>query len=105
MRSYFKPQQLLSDVRDLKLKHCLKYDVSAVFIFRQLKEVHISSDAGRFIRTSSQPFNNSKLMVMLCGIFQKFVSKWDIVVYKDAYEITISIAYQSTDLSRISNSV
>ncbi len=52
-----KPQQLLSDVRDLKLKHCLKYDVSAVFI-PELKEVHISSDAGRIYKTRSQPSNN-----------------------------------------------
>ncbi len=94
-----KPQQLLSDVRDLKLKHCLKYDVSAVFI-PELKEVHISSDAGRFIR----PVLNLQTIKtngdVMWNSFQNCLENGH-VVYKDAYEIEQSqIAINLQDLSR-----
>ena len=94
-----KPQQLLSDVRDLKLKHCLKYDVSAVFI-PELKEVHISSDAGRFIRPVLNLQSIKTNGNVMWNSFQNCLENGH-VVYKDAYEIEQSqIAINLQDLSR-----
>ncbi len=47
MRSYFKTHNIRSDVRDV-IKTLFKIAYSAVFI-PELKAVHISSDAGRFL--------------------------------------------------------
>ncbi len=76
------------------IKTCLKYDVSAVFI-PELKEVHISSDAGRFIR----PVLNLQTIKtngdVMWNSFQNCLENGH-VVYKMHMNRTISNCYQST---------
>ncbi len=84
----------------LNKTHCLKYDVSAVFI-PELKEVHISSDRRKIYKTRSQPSNNSQTNGDVMWNFFSNCLENGHVVYKDAYEIEQSqIAINLQDLSR-----
>lgn len=100
-----KPSQLLTDIEDLKRTKCLRYDVGVVHI-SQLKEIHVSSDAGRFIRPLINLRNVRKSSLKHDSLDIGWESFDDCVcdgyvVYKDAYEIEQSqIAIDIQDLKR-----
>jgi DNA-directed RNA polymerase II subunit RPB2 len=111
-----KPALLLEDIESLKCERCLRHDIGVVYS-PEMKEVHISSDAGRFIR----PLINLERSKEILGCKKKRVYhglnsgfgivkkiNWNsfedclrngVVVYKDAYEIEQSqIAIDGRDL-------
>lgn len=83
-----RPEQLIKDVYELKKLKCIRYDVSIVYT-KELSEIHISGDAGRFIRPLLN-LNEIKKNKPSWNSFENCFEN-NHVVYKDAYEIEQSL--------------